>query len=52
MKKIKRKKITLAQYGKIMEKIIAKNNPKQVSLTDTFIELLEAASKYDIEESK
>jgi hypothetical protein len=52
MKKTLKKKISLAQYGEIMEKIIVRNNRKKVGIQDTLIELLDEACKYKIEESK
>jgi hypothetical protein len=48
----KTKKITLTQYGKIMEKIIARNNRKKIGISETLIDLLDEASKYEITESK
>jgi len=47
-----KKKITMTQYGKIMEKIIARNNRKKIGIQDTLIELLNEASKYEIKETK
>jgi hypothetical protein len=41
---MKRKEISISKYNKIMEKIIAKGKP----VSDTLIELLEEAGKYDI----
>ncbi len=42
------KPITIKQYNKIMDKIIAKNLPPDEAL----IEMLEIASKYKIKEEK
>lgn len=47
-----KKKISLAQYGKLMEKIIARNNRKKIGIFETLIDLLDEASKYEIKESK
>lgn len=43
------KKINIKQYGKIMEKIIARNNRKKIGIQETLIELLDEASKYIVE---
>ena len=48
MKKKTRKLISMTEYNKIMDKIIKKKK----SVEDTLIEMLDAASKYNIKESK
>lgn len=50
MKKTTRKKISIKQYGKLMEKTITRNNRKKISISETLIDLLNEASKYEIKE--
>ena len=45
---MKRKEISASKYNKIMEKVIAKG----MSVSDTLIEMLYTASKYDIIDDK